>query len=229
MMQSRDSAQIGIGTLIVFIALVLVAAIAAGVLISSADLLQERGENTSEETVSEVSDQLIVTSVYGDVVDPNDTEDNFDSVNEPRIGTIKINVRTASGASDVNIHSATIDILGDTDHTLSYTLATTPQLNPKNNTNVEAGSEFTTRSLTTPGAVAGSGEILESGDRSQIQFNLIGEESGASGPDDRIFDESLVGGERLRMTIVTNAGAETIVIARAPETLTQNSGKTLAL
>lgn len=61
-----DEGAIGIGTLIVFIAMVLVAAIAAAVLIDTAGNLQSRAKRTGEDAVDDVSGGIQVLNVEGE-------------------------------------------------------------------------------------------------------------------------------------------------------------------
>ena len=60
-----DRGQVGIGTLIVFIALVLVAAIAAGVLINTAGFLQSQAEQTGQESTDQVSNNIQLVTASG--------------------------------------------------------------------------------------------------------------------------------------------------------------------
>jgi flagellin FlaB len=65
-MKDDDDAAIGIGTLIVFIALVLVAAIAAAVIIKTAYSLKDQAEATGQGAKQEVAGSVKVMSLVGD-------------------------------------------------------------------------------------------------------------------------------------------------------------------
>jgi flagellin-like protein len=74
----NKKADTGIGTLIIFIAMILVAAIAAGVLIQTATSLQNKALLSGERTKGQVSTSASVLLVYGeDGSDDNAIEDLF--------------------------------------------------------------------------------------------------------------------------------------------------------
>ena len=95
--------QVGIGTLIVFIAMVLVAAIAAGVLINTAGFLQTQAEATGEESTAQVSDRIQVVSQSGNVID-NGTERVIDELN--------LTVAQSPGAGNIDLNQTTVELVG---------------------------------------------------------------------------------------------------------------------
>jgi len=94
-----ERGQVGIGTLIVFIAMVLVAAIAAGVLINTAGFLQSKGAATGEEASAQVSNRIDVVSAYGDVNDSGSAD---------LVEYVNLTVRQSAGAGNINLSDSTI-------------------------------------------------------------------------------------------------------------------------
>ena len=97
-----DRAAIGIGTLIVFIALVLVAAIAAAVIIRTSYSLKDQAESTAEGARQEVSGAVKSMSLVGDR-DPTGS-----GTNEATIDTIWFYVSHWSGSRGVNMEEVRI-------------------------------------------------------------------------------------------------------------------------
>ncbi len=110
-----EDAQVGIGTMIVFIATVLVAAIAAGVLISTSGELQERSARTGQEATEQVSSNLALESILGRRQSTADTD----------LSTLEIYVVLAPGATDIDLSELRVQITtGDTLKILAYDAGT---------------------------------------------------------------------------------------------------------
>ncbi|MDS0293095.1 archaellin/type IV pilin N-terminal domain-containing protein [Halogeometricum luteum] len=115
-----DRGQVGIGTLIVFIAMVLVAAIAAGVLVNTAGFLQATAQDAGTQSVDKVTNRLDVVSKHG-IVNDEDGELTVDSLN--------LTVRLAAGSGSVSMEDTTIKyVSGSTARNLVYDNATTNNL-----------------------------------------------------------------------------------------------------
>jgi flagellin-like protein len=115
---NSERGQVGIGTLIVFIAMVLVAAIAAGVLINTAGFLQSQSQQTGEESSAQVTNQLSLVSTTGivsggegssaDVV----TLDGNVSVDSGQ--TVEVGIRGTAGSSvDDQVNISATDSNGE--------------------------------------------------------------------------------------------------------------------
>jgi flagellin FlaB len=98
-----ERGQVGIGTLIIFIAMVLVAAVAAGVLINTAGMLEAKASDTSQDARSQVSNHIVVVSAVGEV-----------SGSGGSVTTLNLTLMKAAGAGDMDLAKASFEYLSDT-------------------------------------------------------------------------------------------------------------------
>jgi len=97
-MNRKDVGAIGIGAMIVFIAMVLVAGIAASVLIQTSSRLESQAMATGEQTTAEVSGGIAVDDVTGHVASGGD------------IDMLAITVRTRAGSPAIDLNHTVIEL-----------------------------------------------------------------------------------------------------------------------
>ncbi len=118
---SKDNrAQVGIGTLIIFIAMVLVAAVAAAVLIQTSGVLQQKAQTTGKEATKEVSSNIDLDSIEGwrgGLNASSSVEDTFSS----QIYRLDLRASLKVGSEPVDMNQVVITVTdGTTTNDLRY-------------------------------------------------------------------------------------------------------------
>ena len=195
-LDEEERGQVGIGTLIVFIAMVLVAAIAAGVLNNTAGFLQTQAEATGEESTSQVSDRLQIVSQSGNVTDLNISNTST----ERAIDELQITVAQSPGAGNIDLTEVTVELIG---------------------TGGQVTGELTTNEINIFTGESDDVVLTDSGDRAEITLKL-NNSSGDFGYnlDPSGSDGGLNAGDSLSVTFTTASGASTTSELRVPTTLT---------
>ena len=93
-------AEMGVGTMIIFIAMVLVAAVAASVLISTANKVREQAQNTGDQAINNVASGFVVQDVTGNVLP-----------DRSGIKNISVQIRLQAGSPAVNMDKVTVQFI----------------------------------------------------------------------------------------------------------------------
>jgi flagellin FlaB len=107
-----EEAAVGIGTLIVFIAMILVAAVAASVIIQTAENLQQRAYAVGKQTIRDVSSGLQVIDVSG-----------YTDVNKTKIQYLAIAISPRAGSLDIDLNRTLLYLKLNNFSVLSLNLA----------------------------------------------------------------------------------------------------------
>ena len=105
-METKKGA-VGIGTLIIFIAMVLVAAIAAAVLINVSGILQQKAMSTGKEAITQVSGNLLITSIRGNT-----------NAGKTVIDSLNVTITTAAGAGRVDLSQLVVKVGNNVNETV---------------------------------------------------------------------------------------------------------------
>jgi flagellin FlaB len=209
--------SIGIGALIVFIAVVLVAGIAATVLIQTSSTLEIQASTTGRETTSEVNTGLEICSIEGYAASGAD------------MSKLIIMVRPRAGSEDINLKNAYIE-LSDTNkkvilnYSTSFYLEAAEGINDVFSANIFPDDDFAYGSPSnTDGSQYGI-LIIEDGDESSSKTSPIinrGDKAylciNTTGTFNNIAENSDIWG-----MIVPEDGYGGIINFRTPNTYTKN-------
>jgi flagellin-like protein len=212
-----DRGQVGIGTLIVFIAMVLVAAIAAGVLINTAGFLQSKSQQTGEQSSAQVSDRLQEVVTTGLVESPA-----IDGSPDDVITLVNVTVTLSPGADELDLENATVSWIGPDG---------TAQLAPAG----VIDSNGPTASFQVNNSQSDISNHTQSG---EFKYSVVKDADDTApvinDPDDRlklVFSTNdtatangfLSAGEEVTIKINTASGASTTIRFRIPDSLGQKS------
>jgi len=212
--RNHDRGQVGIGTLIVFIAMVLVAAIAAGVLINTAGFLQSKSEETGQQSGQQVTNRLQVISATGSQITASGTE----------VGLVNLTVKKAPGATNIDLENATVQWVGPSG---TYNLV---------NQSVSASGADGFFGIEAFKDADDSKPVLNDPDDRMVMVFDVGSDDVAidnrdpdndGTDDDTSFGEDLGEGASVELRITTKSGATTTGRLVVPESLSGESAVSL--
>ena len=121
-------AEMGVGTLIIFISLLLVAAVAAGVLIQTAGSLQQRALSTGTQATGQISTNALALEVSAVDGDDGDVE-NFSMImklapgSDPmKLGDVTLNLNTVDDTTTYQYSTAADPVVNDTQNNGTFTV-----------------------------------------------------------------------------------------------------------
>lgn len=195
-----ERGQVGIGTLVVFLSMVLVASIAAGVLINTAGLLQGQAAATGAESSDGGAERLLVIGQTGE------------QIRDGTVGVVNLTVTTGPGADPIDLRDTTVSWVGPNG---AYNVI---------NHAAEGAGDGPAYHATALSDPDGSAPVVnEAEDRLQLTFDLGGEDFSAVDA----FGTELRGGDMVKVTLVTGEGATTTTRLAVPASLDGHSAVVL--
>ena len=214
----REEGSIGIGAMIVFIALILVAAVASTIIIKTAEELQQNAENTSSDTRQQISGKVSVADVYVKTTadtDNADADDDATTGTKEDIATMEVIARISSGSLNVQE--------GDISYYISCQVTLTEQAGDPTYAVVDSG---TVNSLELDGTDIATGEEITAGTTFKFEIDLaptdVATTAGAAGADGNLdngdfatsttpgCDMEAGAGQELELRVVVDGGGETL-------------------
>ena len=113
-LKKKDYGSIGIGAMIVFIAMVLVAGIAASVLIQTSTTLEMQALKTGSQTTSEVASGIMIQGIEG-----------YNASGAGAISLLALEIKARAGSPDIDLSQVVVEISdSDTKYVLGYDSST---------------------------------------------------------------------------------------------------------
>ncbi|MUV90331.1 flagellin [Halapricum sp. CBA1109] len=224
-----DRGQVGIGTLIVFIAMVLVAAIAAGVLINTAGFLQSKSEAAGQQSGDQVTNRLEVASATGSV-----------DQGTSQVTDVDVTVKQAPGADNVDLRNVTVswvesggtyklvsDVVDHTATSADGRFAVTAFKDADDSAPVLNDPDDRFTMVFDLDADPGTGQLSDSSTDVSQGGDVDWEESNLENNYDFLFSDHLGEGQVVTLKLTTQSGATNNVRLVVPQSLSGTSAVNL--
>ena len=201
-----DKGAVGIGTLVIFIAMVLVAAVAASVIMQTAENLQQRAYAVGKDTIRDVSSGVHIVEVTG-----------YTDAAKSKIEYLAISMRPRAGSYDLDLNQTLIH--------LTYNNYSILSLNEnEKSSSVSGDGIFHTLNLTNLTGTNFGAIAIHDSDSSIMNVNGLGGEDHVMlviNLTAIITDTGgLPDGETLEGKVVPEIGAASVFVAKAPNAFT---------
>ncbi len=190
--------MMGIGTLIIFIAVILVAAVAAAVLVSTASNLQQRSIQTGIQTEEGISTGLEAVSVMATDGSQGSDIENFEVLVRLQAGSDPLNLNNTVVLMDTAASSQSLTYNGSADSTDVGTAVDTSHFNVFY---AKQGPDY-------------KANYVSRGDIVKLKFKCYDCVSGDTG--------GVGENKKVRMKIIPRVGTQTIIEFTTPDVITDN-------